>query len=433
MSGETIFALGTGAGRGAIAVIRLSGPLAAETLRALAGRVPAPRQATYVTLRDPASGEILDRGLALYFPAPASATGEDYAELHIHGGRATIEAILAALRALPGLRPAEAGEFARRAFAGGKLDLSQVEALADLIEAETTFQRRQALRVAGGALRRQAEAWRAAIIEAMALVEAELDFSDEGDVETLAPGRLTAMLAPIEASMEKALAAAPAAERLRQGFTVMILGRPNAGKSTLLNALAGRDMAIVSPTPGTTRDLIEAHLDIEGLPVTFIDTAGLREAEDDIERIGVSRVLERAEGADLGLWLSDRGEPPPADSAAGLEMLCVWTKADLSAPPRGGLAISAARGDGLEALLAEVGAHAKARMGDGGSATLIRASHREAVDAARAALQEARRETAPELAAEALRRAAGAVGRLTGQVDVEEVLDSIFSRFCMGK
>ena len=227
---------------------------------------------------------MLDRGLALFFPGPASSTGEDYAELQLHGGRAVIDGALAALHRLSGLRPAEPGEFARRSFANGKLDLSQAEALADLVDAQTEAQRRQALRVAGGALRRKVEGWRAALVESLALVEAELDFSDEADVGVFSPARLGALLSPLAEDMRAALQLAPASERMRDGFVVMILGRPNVGKSTLLNALTRRDLAIVSPIPGTTRDMIEAHLDIGGLPVTLIDTAGLREAADEIER-----------------------------------------------------------------------------------------------------------------------------------------------------
>ena len=286
---DTIFALGTGAGRAAIAVIRISGPGAGDALAALVGKLPEPRQASFAILRDPQTGEMLDRGLALFFPGPASSTGEDYGELQLHGGRAVVEGALAALHRLPGLRPAEPGEFARRSFANGKLDLSQAEALADLIDAQTEAQRRQALRVAGGALRRKVEAWRAALVESLALVEAELDFSDEADVGAFSPARLSALLSPLAEDMRAALQLAPASERMRDGFLVMILGRPNVGKSTLINALTRRDLAIVSPIPGTTRDMIEAHLDIGGLPVTLIDTAGLREAADAIERIGVDR------------------------------------------------------------------------------------------------------------------------------------------------
>lgn len=430
----SIFAPGTGPGRAAIAVIRLSGPAIPDLLVAMTGALPSPRLARLATLRDPATGEALDQGLALFFPAPHSATGEDYAELHIHGGPAVINRLLTALARRPGLRPAEAGEFARRGFANGKIDLSQAEALADLVEAQTEAQRRQALRVAGGALRRQVEGWRSALIEALALVEAELDFSDEADVGAFDRGRLDAAIAPVRAEMCAALRQAPASERLRDGFLTMIMGPPNAGKSTLLNALARRDLAIVSPTPGTTRDMIEAHLDIEGLPVTFVDTAGLREAADEIERIGVDRVLARVETADLALWLSPGGEAAPAAIPAGVETVKVSTKSDLIPPPEGWRGVSASSGAGLEALLGEIATRAKARMGDGASSLLIRERHRTAVTAAVAALEDAvSGEKDLEFVAEDLRSATRALGRIVGAVDVEHVLDAVFSRFCIGK
>ncbi|GLI91263.1 tRNA uridine-5-carboxymethylaminomethyl(34) synthesis GTPase MnmE [Methylocystis echinoides] len=430
----TIFASGTGAGRAAIAVIRISGPAVRDLLTGLAGALPSPRLARLATLRDPATGEALDQGILLFFPGPRSATGEDYAELHIHGGSAVVNRILTTLSAFPGLRPAEAGEFARRGFANGKLDLSQAEALADLIDAQTEAQRRQALRVAGGALRRQVESWRAALIDALAMVEAELDFSDEADVSAFDRAALRAALDPIRAEMRAALLEAPASERLREGFLVMIMGPPNAGKSTLLNALARRDLAIVSATPGTTRDMIEAHLDIAGLPVTVVDTAGLREAADEIERIGVDRVLARVETADLALWLSTGGGTPPEGIPPGVEPLKVSTKSDLRPPPAGWLGVCATSGMGLGALLDAIALRAKARLGDGGSSLLIRDRHRAAIASAFSALDHAvEDEKDLEFAAEDLRSAARALGRIVGAVDVEHVLDAVFSRFCIGK
>lgn len=431
---DTIFALGTGAGRAAIAVIRLSGARVADVLVELTGALPPPRLARLVTLRDPATAEPLDQGLALFFPGPHSATGEDYGELQIHGGQAVVNGVLSALANRPGLRLAESGEFARRGFANGKLDLSQAEALADLIDAQTEAQRRQALRIAGGALRRQVEQWREALIDALALVEAELDFSDEGDVAAFDDRRLRDLLDPVCAEMRAVLQDAPASERMREGFLVMIMGPPNAGKSTLLNALARRDLAIVSPTPGTTRDMIEAHLDLAGLPVTFVDTAGLREAADEIERIGVDRVLARVETADLALWLSVGGDILPDAVPPGVEALKVSTKCDLTPAPEGWIGISAATSTGLEGLLAEIAERAKARLGDGASSLLIRERHRAAVGAALSALGEALAgENDLEFIAEDLRSAARALGRIVGAVDVEHVLDAIFSRFCIGK
>ena len=435
MAEETIFALASGAGRAAVAVVRVSGSSARETLISLTGRDPEPRKAHYARFRDPESGETLDEGLALFFPAPRSATGEDCAELHLHGGRAVVAAALAALARRPGLRPAEPGEFARRAFLKGKLDLSQAEALADLIDAETAFQRRQALRVAGGELRRKAEGWRAAIIEASALLAAELDFSDEGDVADFDATRFEALLHPAMGEMEAALQVAPASERLREGFHVLILGPPNAGKSTLLNALARRELAIVSETPGTTRDLIEAHLDLSGLPVTLTDTAGLRESGDALERIGVSRARARAGEADLILWLSEGGEtPPPPDLATQADVLRVAAKADACPPPSGALALSALSGEGIDALCAAIAARARKALGDGGSAIVIRERHRLAIAAAARGLHEAVERGKPlELVAEDLRLAARALGRITGAVDVEHLLDAVFSRLCIGK
>lgn len=428
---DTIFALGTGQGRAAIAIVRVSGPDVSRTLAAMVGSLPEPRRATLSTIRDPENGDMLDRGLALYFPAPHSATGEDYAELHLHGGRAVIEATLGVLSRRPGLRAAEPGEFARRGFANGKLDLSQAEALADLIDAQTAFQRRQALCIAGGALRRKVENWRAALIEALALIEVDLDFSDEGDVGAFSQARLREILAPVTGEMREALRAAPASERMRDGLTVMILGPPNAGKSTLLNALTSREMAIVSPIPGTTRDMIEAHLDIGGLPVTLIDTAGLREAADEIERLGVDRVLARVETADLALWLSAEGEPPPPRD---VETIRVATKTDLHPPPEGWLGVCALTGAGLTELVVAIEARARARLGDGGSALIIRERHRTALQDSLAGAEAAIAGDKPvEFAAEELRRSAQALGRIVGAVDVEDVLDAVFSRFCIGK
>ncbi len=428
---DTIFALGTGAGRAAIAIIRISGPETGEALTALAGRLPEPRQASFAVLRDPQTREMLDRGIALFFPGPASSTGEDYGELQLHGGRAVVEGALAALHRLPGLRPAEPGEFARRSFANGKLDLSQAEALADLIDAQTEAQHRQALRVAGGALRRKVEGWRAGLVESLALVEAELDFSDEADVGAFSPARLGALLSPLARDMCAALRLAPASERMRDGFLVMILGRPNVGKSTLINALTRRDLAIVSPIPGTTRDMIEAHLDIGGLPVTLIDTAGLREAADAIERIGVDRTLARVETADLALWLSDSAEAPPDHD---VDTIRVATKTDLTPAPQGAIGVCALSGEGLETLATAIEARARARLGDGAGSLIVRERHRRALEQAVESIESIMvNGEALELQAEALRRASRALGRIVGAVDVEEILDAVFSRFCIGK
>lgn len=434
MSIETIFASATGAGRAAIAVIRLSGPMVGTVLERIAGRLPEPRSAHYARLVDPRSGETIDRGLILYFPAPNSPTGEDYAELQIHGGRAVMRAILTALSAFSGLREAQPGEFARRSLANGKMDLSQVEGLADLIEAETECQRRQAIRALGGALRKQVESWREILIRALALVEAELDFSDEGDVFEPATA-LHPLLAPLLEDMSAVLANGAASERLRDGFVVLLLGQPNAGKSTLLNALARRDVAIVSPVPGTTRDMIEVHLDLGGVPVTLVDTAGLREAKDEIERIGVERTRARIAEADLLLWLSEKGADAPELAAAeGAELIRVATKADLGNCTSDDLAISARTGFGIERLLDEMAARARQRLGDGSTAVLTRERHRRLIQEARDAIEASLDIGKPlEFVADDLRVTGRALGRIVGAVDVEDVLDAIFSQFCIGK
>jgi tRNA modification GTPase len=434
MSADTIFALATGAGRSAVAVVRLSGPAALETLTALTGIGLKPRHAHYVCFRDPETREPLDHGLALYFPAPHSATGEDCAELHLHGGRAIIEAILAVLARLPGLRQAEPGEFARRGFLSGKIDLSQAEGLADLIDAQTAFQRRQALRVAEGALRDRVGQWRAALIEAQAMMAAELDFSDEGDVSGFSPAALQRVLAPMLSQMDEALAAAPASERLREGFLVLLLGPPNAGKSTLMNRLARREVAIVSALPGTTRDMIEVQLELDGLPVIVVDTAGLRDSGDEIERIGVARTRARAGQADLVLWLSEGGREPAPDFGSGAEIVKVATKADIVAAERGALTLSSVSGAGIEALCRVIAERAHKALGGGESALLIRERHRAAIEQAQYLLEGALVRDKPlEMVAEDLRLASRQLERILGVVEVEQVLDAVFSQFCIGK
>jgi tRNA modification GTPase len=435
LSADTIFALATGATRSAVAVIRLSGPRAREAVGAFAGLSPRPRRAHFARFRDPQTNETLDRGLVLWFPGPDSATGEDCAELHLHGSRAVVDAILSRLGRRAGLRAAEPGEFARRAFINGKMDLSQAEALADLLDAQTDFQRRQALRVAGGALRRQVEDWRGALVEALALLAVELDFSDEGDVGVFSPHSLERILRPLIARMDEVLRCAPASERLRDGFLVLILGPPNAGKSTLLNLLARRDVAIVSELPGTTRDMIEVELDLKGLPVTLVDTAGLRETEDVVERIGVGRARARAGEADLLLWLSEGGAAPPPDvDTGGAEILRIATKADETAPRANCLAVSARTGLGIDRLCQEIATRAGAMLGDGSSAMVIRERHREAIGAARNFVSAALAPGRPlELVAEEIRLAGRSLERIVGAIDVEQVLDVIFSRFCIGK
>ncbi len=430
---ETIFAPATAPGRAALAVIRISGPATRFVLETICGSVPEPRRASLKALRDP-SGDLLDRALVLWFPGPASYTGEDSAEFQLHGGRAVVAGILEALSALPGCRVALPGEFARRALENGRTDLAAVEGLADLIDSETEGQRRQALRQMEGALSRQAALWRERLVHLMALLEADLDFADEGDVVGgLPPGFMVSV-----DSLRREFADAAEdrrGERLREGVAVVIAGPPNAGKSTLLNALARRDVAIVSPFAGTTRDPVELRLDVRGIPVLLIDTAGIRDTDDPVEKIGIARTLSRAETADIGLWLAPAGapasEPPP-----GPEWIRVRTKTDLH-PAGEELSVSALTGAGLEELLDVLGSAARDRAG-AGDGLIVRARQRIALQEAAAALDRAARiadhpEPAIELVAEELRLAARGLDAMIGAVRVDDVLDRLFSDFCIGK
>jgi len=535
---ETIYALSSGRPPAAIAVVRISGPRAGAALKALTGRIPDPRKAALARVRG-RDGEIVDQALALWFPGPQSETGEDVAELQLHGGHAVVAAVFAALAQIDGLRPAEAGEFTRRAFENGKLDLTAVEGLADLVMAETEGQRRQAFRQMAGALRDRSENWRRQLIQALALVEARIDFSDEADVPQDLVTPALQIARSLEGDIASVLAEGNRGERLREGFVVAIAGPPNAGKSTLLNRIAKREAAIVSPYAGTTRDVIEVHLDLGGLPVTFLDTAGIRETDDPVEREGVRRARERAAGADLILWIVEAGETSRPDEAgngmrpdvagnasrssddagnigrspsagAGItsrslggretggvthlpsdvgvllskesELTPVWlirNKIDLqqwliqrneqsvqqegrsepsvrvNRPLRNmvnkGLTgkseielisnesefgISAKTGEGFDVLLNALARHAEKFLAGAESAVVTRERHRRTLQDALTAL---RRALVPELSnredllAEELRLAARALGRLTGRVDVDDVLDVIFRDFCIGK
>ncbi|MDI1345202.1 MAG: tRNA uridine-5-carboxymethylaminomethyl(34) synthesis GTPase MnmE [Pseudolabrys sp.] len=522
----TIFALSSGRPPVAIAVIRISGPRAGAALTTLGVKIPAPRKAGLARIRDPRSGEIIDEALVLWFPAPHSETGEDVAELQAHGGRAVIAAILDALAQIDGLRMAEAGEFTRRGFENGKLDLTAVEGLADLVGAETEGQRRQAFRQMKGLLGNRAETWRKRLIQALALVEARIDFSDEADVPEDLVAPALAIARELKAEIAAALADGHRGERLREGLVVAIAGPPNAGKSTLLNRIARREAAIVSPYAGTTRDVVEVHLDLGGLPVTLLDTAGIRDTDDPVELEGVRRARERAASADLVLWVVDASA---AEAAAGLEAAGgaagrnqpaaagshsiegegplgrpnrVWlvrNKIDLlkqglsrSEPDISGdcksereisinkplidivdiglthknepglrfneglrgvinvsllskaeeafsindytFNLSADSGEGFDALLAQLRRHAEDYLSGGEQSLVSRARHRTALEATLAALQRAEAvANAEDFLAEELRTAAHALGRLTGRVDVEDVLDVIFRDFCIGK
>ncbi|MCX5513864.1 tRNA uridine-5-carboxymethylaminomethyl(34) synthesis GTPase MnmE [Kaistia algarum] len=436
MSGETIFALSSGMPPAGVAVIRASGPGIRFGLETLAGHVPAPRIATLATLRD-RSGGSLDRALILYFAAPGSFTGEDVAELHVHGGRAVVAATLSALASLPGYRPAEAGEFTRRAFANGKADLTEVEGLSDLIAAETEAQRRQAVGVAGGAMRKIAEDWRARLIQARAYLEAELDFSDEDDVPELIGSAADEVAEAVAQEMEGHLRAADFGERVRSGFEVVLLGAPNVGKSSLLNALARRDVAIVTAEAGTTRDMIEVAMDLEGYAVTLVDTAGLRETTGLVESEGVRRARVRGGAADLVLVLSDGEIAAPEDLPSTIRgVIRVRTKTDLaridSGPNQYDVAVSAANGSGLGDLKAAI-VTALGLLNPRPAALITRERQRRELGTAVTALRFAVGETAAELKAERLRQAGDAIGRLTGRIDVDEWLDVIFREFCIGK
>ena len=437
---DTIFAPATGVGRAAISIIRISGAACDQALAALIrGALPTARVASLATLRHPVTGEALDRALVIRFPAPRSYTGEDMAELHVTGGRAVLAAVVEALAQLADLRPADPGEFALRAFENGKLDLSQVEGLADLVDAQTQAQRRQALRIAGGALTRETEAVRASIVEVMARIEAQIDFSDQEDVDPAGFAHIHRLVEIAADRIRRTLASATSGERLRDGFNVVIAGPPNVGKSTLMNALARRDVSIVSPIAGTTRDAIEIALELRGYPVNLVDTAGIRETDDPIEREGVARARRRADEADLTLWLIEAGQSgastPPANDQR--PVLPVRTKCDLAGANSqpNSLAVSAKTGEGVDLLLAAI-ADAAERLFSGHDVALISATrHRLAFEEALAHLERllAQPDSPAEFLAEDLRLAARALERIAGRVDVEEVLGEIFSRLCIGK
>ena len=435
----TIYALSTPPGRSGVAVVRLSGPAAGGMLDALAGLPrPEPRRAALRTLNAP-DASVIDRALVLWFPGPASFTGEDCAELHLHGGPAVIEAALSALDE-GGAMPAEPGEFTRRAFENDKLDLTEAEGLADLIEAETEGQRQQALAQMSGALRELYEGWREDLIVAMASIEGEIDFPDEADVPDALSHVAHAPLSRLIASMEAHLDDGRRGERVRTGFSIALIGAPNAGKSSLLNRLARREAAIVTDIPGTTRDVVEVRVTMAGFPVIISDTAGLREAVDAIEAEGVRRALDRADNADLRIGVVDaRSDEDLLDLRGRLkdDDLLVLNKLDLAPQRRsdGAYRLSAKSGDGVDMLEAKIEEIVRERLSARELPALSRARHRRAVETALSALERCRERLAdaPELAGEDARLAVRALESLTGRVDVEDVLDRVFSQFCIGK
>ena len=434
---DTIFALASGVGHCAISVIRVSGPDADQALTALCAgaSTPPPRRAVLRKIHHPVSRTLLDEALILRFKAPASFTGEDGFELHVHGGRAVVAGVLAAIGDCANLRPAQAGEFTRRAFLNGKLDLTEAEGIADLIDADTAAQRDQALGLAGGRLRARAQQWRGDILALQAQVEADIDFSDEGDVPSDVVADLMSRINLLRADMEAALSEGARGEMLRRGFTVVLAGAPNAGKSSLLNALARREVAIVSGIPGTTRDLIEVSLDLDGLPVTLVDTAGLREAGDEIEEEGIRRAMARAEAADLVLWLAapHDGTVPPAFDAP---VLWLRTKTDLEpadSAPEHMHALSAHTGEGVDELLGLIADRARHAIRPEEPALMTRQRHRQGIGDATMALGRITTGVPVEVAAEELRMAARSLGAIIGLVSPEDVLGEIFGRFCIGK
>ncbi|OHC93656.1 MAG: tRNA uridine-5-carboxymethylaminomethyl(34) synthesis GTPase MnmE [Sphingomonadales bacterium RIFCSPLOWO2_12_FULL_63_15] len=423
---DTIFALSSGAPPAGIAVVRVSGPQARAALEGLAQRVPPPRQASLALLTDPQDGAPLDRALILWLPGPSTVTGEDLVELHCHGGRAVVAAVEAVLAAMPGLRRAEAGEFTRRAFLNGRMDLNAVEGLSDLLAAETQQQRRAALMMADGHFSRRVDGWRGDLLDLSAMAEAALDFSDEDDVPDAAiEQRIGTGIAALAEEIGTALAA-PSAERLRDGIRVVLAGPPNAGKSTLLNALVGRDAAIVSGIAGTTRDRIEVPAAIGGTAFLFTDTAGLHEGTGDaIEAIGMDRARAALDAADLILWLGDAADLPRADA------LVIAAQCDRD-PTRPGLQLSARTGEGMDVLVTTLLDRA-AQLLPGEGDYALHARQRAQVGELLAHVEAARHSDDLLVIAEELRQARRAIDALTGQAGTEDMLDRLFSGFCIGK
>ncbi len=432
MEAETIFALSSGAARSGVAVIRVSGPAVPQVLSTFIDRPVKPREAALRAIRDPRDGSLLDRGLVLYFPAPRSFTGEDVVEFQVHGSLAIMRQLLARLADIPGLRPALAGEFTRRAWLGGRMDLLEVEALSDTLAAETELQRKLALEGSRW-LRQQSVVWRERLLTLRALVEAQIDFADEGDVLDRLDLETERDIRTLEAEFRAASASLRRGQSLRTGFRVAILGPPNAGKSSLMNALADRDVAITSPIAGTTRDVVETVLDLDGLPVILMDTAGLRhETSDPVEAEGIKRSRKAGDLADLVIWTSPIDSPAlPPDA----NYLVVQTKADLPHPSSGALSVSAKTGAGIDSLTKEIRAHAGFSSDHGLEGLIAHERHASCLLQAASALDRALSHgtSTLDLRAEELRLACDALDSLVGRLGPDDVLGEIFSRFCIGK
>lgn len=436
---DTIYALSSGHGRSAVALVRVSGPLARKVFSVFGAELPEARMAALRRLVDPRDGDVVDQALTMWFPEPRSFTGEDLVELHVHGGRAVLEAVFDVLGEVAGFRLADPGEFTRRAFENGKLTLTDAEGIADLIDADTKLQRKHALWLMSGGIAQTVAEWRTLLLDSLSLVEACIDFPDEGEVSHRVLADVALQVQSLASSLRQSLERKGRSEILREGFIVLIVGRPNAGKSTLLNALVQREAAITSEVAGTTRDLIEVKLDVGGLPVILVDTAGLHTTTDPVETKGIERTRARAKEAHLVLWLSsvtDPNEPAGLDEISG-EVVHVSSMADLGAPaPNTRFSFSSVTGEGLSDLLEFIGARARDKVGvDEPGVVLLRRHYDAAADTLSAVngASGALARTDLEIVAEELRAAVRHLGRLSREIEPDEVLDQIFGRFCLGK